>query len=73
MQPLLSTATVKYLLESIKSNTKTSKSNLQPLKGKSKQTSVSKLWFRSSAAESHYGFRICIGAMLTYNAQEKLY
>lgn len=71
MQPLLSTATVKYLLESIKPNTKTSKRNLQPLKGKSKQTNVSKLWFRSSAAENHYGFRICIGAMLTYISSGK--
>lgn len=56
MQTLFSIATTKCLLKSVKPNTKTSKWNLWPLKGKTKLHQVWKLWVRCSAVEKHRGF-----------------
>ena len=72
MQPLFSPAAVKYLLESVKPSTRTSKCSLQPLRGKIKQTSIRKPWVRSPVAENHSGFLASSGATLARVSAEEV-
>lgn len=72
MQTLFNTATVKCLLKSIKPNTKTSKFNLWPLKGKTKLNHIWKLWVRCSAVEKHCGFLESREAKFPHISQKKV-